>query len=628
MANNQDTGKAKDWIFGDMVSNWLGYVSSIDKTNIAENILVQGSQNVYKKLSGTIAVREGLKRIGAPNTDVSSCSSEFVWDTSWGEFYTMVVSDGFLWVVINGLWYSLMSTIQTRYVFDSWWDNTLKKDDVLFVNGTDALYEWGGGFGFIASTTSNTIVLDRTIAASFLPSTSGNVIINGNTYAYTGSSGSTLIDVSGDPTGEANGSGVLQQVQTNATTPEAGFMSDFLKVVNNQVYIGSYSSREIFISNSTDYTDFSVPDPRVQGSPEHIVLGGTGKGIGVRQGNACIGFGTSGWSVISFADQTVNNILTNVTTNTIKPVAILQAPLAHEFIGSVGDNLVYLSQDQQLREFGDFNDAFVSVYPSLSQEVATELSAEDFDGGGIRCIGEYIYLTAPVTGRMYQRQERTRIDPNGIVVSEKLWHPPWIINATFVDQINGVVVSFSNENPQIYQLLNTGQWHDDSPSEENLPYTSIIALGYRNLGRRANLQSFDKVFTEGYIAVGTPLNLTLNYNYLGSTNTITTIINSNAQPVYLFGENVSSGDTSSASLGESSLGDEVLGQGGIPDVVTNDLPKFKCINSLSIINCFEWQPIYFSDVADSNWELLAAGNNSKFEAEQNANFIINKPTLT
>ncbi|WP_230681787.1 hypothetical protein, partial [Streptococcus pneumoniae] len=77
-------------------------------------------------------------------------------------------------------------------MFDKWWDNTLKKDDCLFVNGTSNLYKWGGGFGLLASTTATTIVLDRTVAIAHLPLTSGSVVVNGNTYTYSVVSGSTL----------------------------------------------------------------------------------------------------------------------------------------------------------------------------------------------------------------------------------------------------------------------------------------------------------------------------------------------------------------------------------------------------------------------------------------------------
>jgi len=613
MANSS----TKNFEFPKMVSEWAGYNSSRDKTNVQENVMVQGSQNIYKKLNGNLSVREGQSRRGEANATQSPISSEYVWNTSWGETYTMVVADGNLSVVVDDVWYELMATSQTRYVFDKWWNSSLSKDQTVFVNGTTNLYSWSGGFGLISSTTANTIVLDRTIALSYITAASGTVVVNGTTYTYTGSAGSTLTGVTPDPSGEANGSGVLQSVVTTANTPTSTFTSDFLKIINNQVYLGSYTSLQVFMSQNTNYLNYVVPSPQLDGSPGLFILDGTGRGIGVRNGNAYVGFGSSGWAEISFTLVSNNSIITRNNKIDIKPVAIGQAPYAHEFIDNVGDNIVYLGQDQQMRAIGDFNNLFVSGYPSFSQEIATELSAENFAGGGLRCIGEFIYITAPASGKVYLRQERTTVDFNGNIVAERLWHSPFIWNVTRIDDLNGEVIGFSNANPQIYNLWNTDQWYDDSPSDEELPYSCVLALGYRTNNRRQGLQLFDKLFTEGYLTPGTPLNFTLNYDYQGSTSVVNGVINSVAQPTTTFG------GQDPSSLGDSSLGDESLGdsEGSEEDGL---LVKFKNINSLSDQNCFEYQPILSSDTANARWELLALATNAEKSTLQDATFIINK----
>lgn len=615
-----DSSKAKQFDFPDLVTNWQGYVSSVDRTNLAPNIMVRGSQNIFKKLSGTLAVRPGQKRRGSADSTLSKVSSSFVWNTSWGETFILAISNSKLYVINDDIWYTLQSSLtKTRYVFDKWWDNTNKKDIAVFVNGTTNLFRWGGGFGLIASTTGTTIVLDRTIAASALPSTSGSVVVNGTTYSYTGTSGSTLTGVTPNPTGEANGSGVLESLTTNANTPASTFTGDFLKVINNQLYIGSYTSRLIYLSSDTDYTNYTVPSPQISGSPGLFTLDDVGKGIGVRQGKAHIGFGASGWAVISFELVSNNNVITRTNKIDVKPVAVLQAPLGHEFIDNVGDNLVYLGQDQQVRVFGDFNNLFVTGYPSISQEVARELEQETFTGGSLRAIGEFIYLSAPNSGKVYLRQERTRVDNNGNVVAERLWHSPFVWNATKIDQLNGTIIAFSNANPQIYEVWNTNQWYDDSPSDEQLPYRCVLALSYRGESRRQGLWEFDKQFTEGYIAAGSPLTLQINYDYEGATNVISQPVNSVSRPAYIF-------EIVPAVLGDNPLGSDVLGDSQVAELGsdTDTLPKFKVINSLGTINCFEWQPIYYSEEANAQWEILAVGSNATINEKVNATYIINK----
>lgn len=621
-----DTSAAKNFDFS-IIEKWKGYNSANDPTNLAENIYVRGSQNMYKKLNGNLANRPGQKRVGSANSTQSPVSSEFVWNTSWGATYPLWVTNGTLQVMINNIWYTLLGSLtETRYVFDKWWDNTEKKDRVLFVNGNDYIQHWSGGYTTILSTTLNTIT--KTGSTSWqqagFSTTSGEktVVINGTTYTYTGGENTTtLTGVTPNPTGEANGSVVLQSVITTANTPAAGFMNDFIKVINNQAYIGSYTSRLCYISSNVDFKDYSVTTPRLPGGPELLTLDSTLNGIGVRTGKAHISFGSGEWAVVSFENITVGTTLTQQTTVDVKPVAKLAAAYAHEFIANSGDNIIYLSKDQQVRTFGDFNNLFVAAYPSLSQEISTELMQENFTGGGLKCIGDFTYVTAPVSGRSYLYQVRQFVDDNNQVQVERLWHSPFIWNATRVDEINGVVVAYSNANPQLYEVWDTGQYHDDSPSDEPLPYSCVLAPSYRTIKeksgtRRQGLQSFDKVFTEGYITQGTPLNLTVNYNYQGSTSIVTVPVNSLSQPATIFTPSV-------GSLGDTSLGDNPLGDEESTDFI-GDLPKFKVINSLALVNCFEYQTVYYSDTADAQWEILAMGTNAKVEELQDATFLINK----
>jgi len=616
-----DEALAKNFEFS-ILSSWQGYNSANDKTNVPENVMVQGSQNIYKKLSGNLAVRPGLLRIGVTNNAFSPVSSEFVWYTSWGATYPIWVSNGLLQVSINNLWYTLATTTKTRYVFDKWYDATLSQDKCVFVSGDGNVQYWAGGSGTILSTTATTITITGTptwTQSFFLPSPN-SIVINGNTYTYTGGEGTTtLTGVSPSPVGEANGSVVLQSVTT--FTPSPGLVSnDFCKVINQQLYLGSYTSRLLYVSSSTDITNFTVPNPILTGSPQLFTLDNTLNGIAVKDGNPFISVGMSEWIELVPNQISNNNVIVEATTVTPFPVANQAAALAHEFISNSGNNIIYLSKDHQLRELGNFNNLFVTGYPALSQQIWTELQTENFTGGGVRCIGDFTYITAPNSGKTYLYQVRQTVVDN-TVVNERLWHSPFIWNATRIDEINGTVVVFSNANPQVYQAWDTNQWHDDAPSGQPLPYNCVLALSYRTGDRRQGLQSFDKTFAEGYLSSGTPLNLTVNYDYEGATNVANAIINSITQPAYLF-------QPPQNSLGDNSLGDKPLGQGIVDQTVSTDLvnmAKFKEITSLGQINCFEYQPIISSDSADAQWEILAFGTNAKIVTTQQPTFIINKP---
>ena len=793
-----DTSLAKNWEF-EILSEWKGYVSSVDKTNVSENVMVQGSQNIYKKLSGNLAVRPGQMRIGIANNTFSPVSSEFVWYTSWGATYPVWVTNGTLQVSINNLWYTLATAVKTRYVFDKWYNSTTATDELLFVCGDSNIYSWPGGVATLASTSNasgivgtlasaptvagsgyivgdvlnittggtgatatvltltnqtiqsvslgnaglgyavndvlqilgvlnngvyatvvvtsigvggaitgislqttggyysgtqtNVAVVETngtgsgasvnitltntgvgtvslttggsgyttgtgkvtsggtgtgatlnitavatgsitTTGASAQPQlgfpSAGKININSNQYSYTGINGNTFYGITPNPTIEPVNSMIIASIVTTSGTPVAsGFNNDFIKVINNQVYVGSYTSRNCYISSNTDFTNYAIPDPTIDGSPEFLTLDSTLNGIAVKSGNAVLSVGKDKWVTVTFSDVTIGTTAENTpitvrqTNVSVSPVANLAAAYAHEFISTSGDNIIYLSQDQQVRMLGSVNDLFFQAYPTLSQEIYTELQAQNFTGGGLKCIGDFTYLTAPNSGKVYLYQMRQFVDNSDRVVVERLWHSPFIWNATRIDEINGVVVSFSNANPQVYQVWDTQQWHDDSPSGQPLPYTCILARPYLTGDRRQGLQSFDKVFNEGYITPGTLLNLTVNYDYEGSTAQISAIINSIKQPAYFF-------QPPQNSIGDNSLGDKPLGQGIIDETQSADLvnmAKFKEISSLNQINSFEYQLILSSDTADAQWEILAQGTNVKVVTNQDATYIINKPTV-
>src|SRR3990167_5283251 len=65
-----------------LIEDFPGYNSASDKTKIDPGFLIRGSKNVYKKLSGTIASRPGLKRRGSADSTDAGVKAEFVWNTN------------------------------------------------------------------------------------------------------------------------------------------------------------------------------------------------------------------------------------------------------------------------------------------------------------------------------------------------------------------------------------------------------------------------------------------------------------------------------------------------------------------------------------------------------------------
>lgn len=607
-----------------IISKFHGYVSSVDPTNLAPNVLIRGSVNVYKKLSGTIANRPGRKQYDAVDNTLAGVKSSYVWYTSLGAILPLRVANGkfqvYSTITGTGTWYSLQTGVTlTRYVFDAIWDNTLKKDFLVFVRGSSDLFRWEGGIAKISSTTVNTIVLDRTVAASGMSTVSGTVLINGTSYTYSGSSGSTLTGVSGNPTGEANGSVVVSAIITNSTTPATGFTNDFIKTVNNHLYVGSNTSRLVYVSMSTNYIDYSQSATRVLTDGDLLTLDSNGVGITVKDGDAWISCGTSDWYQVHYTQFTNSSgVITDKATVTKLPTPALGGAYSHEFITVINNTITYLSQDQQLRTIGLYRDLNQPAYPVVSQEVWTELAKEDFTLGHIKAIKDFVYLVAPNAGRVYLHQTRSNVDTQGNVTSERVWHAPFVWGVSRIDEVDGVVVGFSNSNPQLYSLWDTNQWHDDAPDTDSvlsLPYSCVMLLAYQNGGRRQGKINFDKMYYEGY-AVGNLYDATY-YDYQGSTKILSSILN-NSQTSF---PRIYTGQIP-PSLGDASLGDNPLGSGLNTANDNQDLlPKFRIIVGKSQTDCFEFAPMVYSNEVDVRWEILALGANFSLSKAQAVEII-------
>ncbi len=730
MANSDGADNYGFSVIGTDNAPFVGYISDKDPTTVTELAMVRGSQNVLKTLSGTIANRCGRKLFDAVDATEDGVVASFDWDTSTGPTFLMrVLASGKLQAYINNVWTSLLTGLtNTRFTFDTWWDNTQKLDKLLMANGDENIKSWTGGNAkfdsavrtatgaiwgiksgvslggtfsvgmvltipggtggtititdtstsplstifpaftltaqgsgyapgtYTASTTSGpfasieVIITEvRTIysvtkqGTSFygeerfenasqddastissntisVSDTDNRVIINGGEYAYFGGVGTTtLTGVAGatdstlDPTTAVVGSNILQAIVIT-TSPETDFLCDVVRVLQNQLFVLSYTNRTVYISSDDDFTDFVNGGSYVQGDPDLVVLDEMPKGMVPKENSMYIAAGDRDWYVVtpnvippvSFSSATgTRYIITQVDK---KRGASKTAALGHEFIDTIGDDIIYLDQNNQLRSFGTFRALFTPKFPSLSQAVRQELADEDFTGGQVRAVDDYIYIVAPLSGKVYLRQARDLVADDGNVVAERLWHPPQTWNIATIAIYQGQTYGYSASNPQLYQLWDTGQWHDDTPSG-NAQYISIMRMAYRHFAdgngeKRYRVGSFDKAYFEGYILNHSDLVAHFLYDYQAAEDYQEKVLSDINNTAVLYG-----GD-GVIKIGGEIVGNTTLG-GGIRDAnYANPLPKFRAIANMSPSDCFEYQIELVSEALDSRWEILCLGTDA------------------
>lgn len=448
----------------------------------------------------------------------------------------------------------------------------------------------------------------------------GSLNINGVEYPYglvvgrwlTGFIGNPPTDQLGfqslivTPNSNATGSGIIKYPSME------NFDINFILCLNNQILAFSNTSRIVHISFNEDYKQFVQNGDLIIGDPDYVILDEFPLGGATKGGAAYVGAGVNAWYEIT-PNTEVPYVTSQARTVYAKVVKFsgsgLTAPLGFNFVTTWGEDIIFTDQQNQLRTLGIYRNIFEQKSPSLSLLVREELQTEDFTGGCIRAIGEFIYMISPISGKTYLYQIRDDVDSLGNITSRRLWQPPQTWNISRLSIVNGIPHGYSNESPQLYQLFATNQWHDDtSKSEVFAPYICIARFGYRQLNKgddRNKYEAFDKIYYEGYIAPNSDLEAKTVYDYQGYTHIEDYVIsNDKISPVLFDGDPVNL-------IGDSVIGNEIIG-GGYAEIGYNVLPKFRVINNVPIKNVFEYQLQILSKNLDSRWELVALGGNERF----------------
>jgi len=644
-----------------LVDTFYGYNSAADKTRLPAGWMIRGSKNVYKTILGTIANRPGIKLRGSISSTNAGVKSSYEWATSVGTFRALRVCNGKLEVesdiVSSGtyVWYELKETstiaslasVYTRFVFDTWWDNLGFSDRLVMVRGDSNLFHWSGGVAVVSAASTDSITLAGTktwaeLGFATYSSSEKKIIIDGREFTYTGGESTTTL------TGVTASSGTVDSLTSGMVAIQsvisvaggsgrmfpASFDADFIISFGNQVSVGSYLSKVVYQSadvtvtsgaaaNIVGCTNFQNVGDHVAGDPDTITLDTFPKGFGQEDGKLVIFAGINELYLIEpnvnvtfsyTGSDGASRLAYNKVTKKILPS--LNSALGHEFIGNLNGNIVWLDQKQQLRAYGAFSQENFIKPVHLSLAVKDELSEDDFTGGHLKVIEGTVYITAPNNARDWMYEVRERLNDDGSISTERIWQSPQIRGISRFAVIDGVIYGHSNVNPQLYQIWDTGQWFDDHPSGEAIPYTSVMRLSYQNHGRPEGRIKQDMIYYEGFMPNGTELLSTLYFEYQGARGTRDLVVNNDEDPAKFYSGLIA------PSLGDSSLGDNPLGDGILQESSERELvPKFRTIcNIPNTQNCFEYSIDVYSTEIDARWEISRLGPNTKF-AEGNATFL-------
>jgi len=585
----------------------LGYRAKEDVTNLPPGVLVAGSQNVTLNDGERVATRLGYTLDGQANVTLFPIVSSYDWQTHLGTERHLRSYDDELeyrYVDSSGVvtWRRLADGFSsTAFNYAEFWNTTEVIDELLLVNGTANIYAWSGAITTFASAAAgpNTITKQGVTTwaeEGFYTAGARTVVINGTTYTYTGgTSTTTLTGVAPDPTlaGHAVGSVIHQGLRTTTNVSMTGLAllhNDLISVLYNQVYVGSFTDRSVYVSQINSYINYSFSSPRLVGEGAILTLDGTPIGFIPQEEYMYISAGKDFWYKTDFqlsADNTAQRLsILKLKTN---PQAATQS---QAFISKIKNDVIFVSNEPTLDTLGRLELIQTPQSTNISDPIKRDFDLYDFDGGSCFYYQNYIYVAIPTQGvvRVYN-------------LVEKFWEAPMTLPISRFAIIDGLLYGHSSQVPETYKMF-TGT------NDNGLPINHRAVFSYQNGGNRAELKVADEFYTEGYITPNSIITQTQRFDYEGSTGIKTfTIDGSDSTIIFNL--------TGDGSLGKQNLGNVNLGgRGDTEDALLP--PKFRAIKTASELDYYEIQTEYSSNAIDQYWEILAFGSSEAMSTSNNA----------
>lgn len=373
---------------------------------------------------------------------------------------------------------------------------------------------------------------------------------------------------------------------------------DLIATLENQVWYGSFSSTNIYISQTDNYKSVAFSTPaRLPAEGALVTPDAPPVGFSPQAGQMYVSCGTDQWWVSQKDQITVsttsgaNTVATPTETLYISRLktALNQAAQSQGLIGTYKNSLVFVSNEQIINTLGLVQN--IQIDPqvtNMSDPIKYDVDAYDFSAGQVLYDNYFIYISVPAMGvvRMYN-------------VVKQYWEAPQLIPVGrfyHTNQTTGTSIyghsSLTNES---YQLF-TGYNDNGNPVNAAVAFPYVCNLG----GAPFEKKSFNKVYTEGYISANANLMLTINYDFGGYSGTYTTIIPGQPPSNIIFNK------VTDGSLGQNSLGSQPIGSVlNLPNQPVN--PKFRIISTMPRVDVFEYQIVYSSDDVDFAWSILRFG---------------------
>ncbi len=608
-----------------LTKTFRGYTNRRDITSLPPGYLISPSQNIILGDDGLPKVRGGYTIYGAANSALTPIRSNYDWVTSTAVEANLRQYNDQLEVYFNAAWRKLnrddLAAWSTTAIlrFAEFWNTTEKFDDILIVDGTSNIHAWSGGMTTFASATAATLTKQGTAtwAATRFWSAGTRyvwVLDNGGTWRqaqYTGGEGTTtLTGVGVDLTAFTISAGnpIIQGIRTTAFssfTKPTGFASgdtkDLIGVFNNQLFLGSTTSRFVSMSKQNTFTDHTQSSPRIPGDGDTFTLDAVTTGFIPQEKFMYISAGRDWWYQIGFEKTTAGSTATQYESSFIKPFFVPNlGSKSQELITKIGnDSIVFVSNEPSLTTLGRVVGLDTPQFTNISDPIKSDFDDYTFTNGHLKYHNRIVYLALPSDGKVLMYNTQPIYGEGGDVIVPTSWESPQVLPARRIAIIGGLPYIHSSAVPETYKLF-------DGTDDNDLPIDAKAYFSYQNFGDRVSLKDFNEFYTEGYISSNTTLTLVLKYEFGGSKS---------VQNFDIAGDDASIifQSTADGSLGKNPFGNQPIGS--VTDTI-DDLGKFRVIHKTVPINFHEIQVGYETNDVDFQFKLLAFGPEVRLSSAQ------------
>lgn len=498
-----------------VIKDFKGYLEGTDITKIPPDYFAYPSKNVmiYKKKAYK---RAGIEDFGERGSDATKVHGAYTWkDAQVGELgvrtFAQTVQAWLEPYKTGAGWVDIFSALDAdvqRVRFTKFVDanGATVHTRLLFVDGSEDVYQWNGGVAVVDSVDGDTITIAGTKTGEALGFDTGavtpqTVIINGTEYTYDNDVSGMDIELTSTPTGVVAGDLVIAK-PTVSVTLLTTFKKDHIFNYKNHVVLGNLTSGQLYFSHVSDYPlNFTIPIPssRTAATAFFISLDGNVTAMAIRKTRMWVSTQDDWFKILKLETANAFDLYVEV-----EKVETTERNGALPFcVATYKGDTVFLAQDQTLQMITDNDIIQEDAVKLLSDDIAVLLLRTDLTGAQFVVHDRFFFIIAPAAATVIIYD-----------TVDQFWQPPQEIGVELMTVIGGYLIGHSNS-------INTSFYMFRGRQDLDVDFEAVFALGYIDMGDEFKYKQFSKTGIAGRSTASAEIEWKTEYEEDGERDSLT-----------------------------------------------------------------------------------------------------------